>query len=421
MSDHNAYFESYERLLSLTNLAIATGKKSRKELAASMKDVQRLLDLLENPERTPYFIHVTGTSGKGSVCEAIRSGIHAAGIKVGMAVSPHTTTYLERFHIGDQLADPLELAQTIEHVLDAYMVYLEGGHSALNFFQLSNVIAIELFHRAGCRYAVLEVGCGGRFDATNVIPGEKLAIITNVDLDHQELLGNTRAKIAYEKSGIIQKGSTVISGEPRKALRRIMMREAEQFGDPLTFISKTKQDDYHAHNLAIAEAALDHLNISESPHIRHKLPCRFEVIQKRPEVILDGAHSLPKVEALSHSIRQMKQKPILIFGCKGTKDGKKMLKRLAPLSSGIITTRFTGTFNKAANPFTLLNSIAKKKRISGHLFPEDALKAAKTRSKGKIPILITGSLYLAGEIRSLYISEEEILKAKSSFPFDKDR
>ncbi|MDA0208522.1 MAG: Mur ligase family protein [bacterium] len=421
MSDHNAYFESYKRLLSLTNLAVVTGNTSRKELVSSLNNVRRLLEILEHPERSPFFIHVTGTSGKGSVCEAVRSGIHASGATVGMAVSPHTTTYLERFHIGDKLADPLELAKTIEHVVHAYTVYLEAGHAALNFFQLSNVIAIELFHRAKCRYVVLEVGCGGRYDATNVIPGEKLAIITNVDLDHQEILGNTRAKIAYEKAGIIKKGSTVISGEPRKALRHILLHEAEQVGAQITLVPRKKDDDYHAHNLAIAQAALNHLNIAQGPDIVHKLPCRFETVQQRPHIILDGAHSLPKVEALAKTLRSMKRKPVLVFGCKASKDGIKMLKRLTPNVAGIITTRFTSTFHKTANPFALLQYVPKKKRLGAYLFSEDALNAANAESNGKSPILITGSLYLAGEIRSLFVTENDILSAKSSFPFDKDR
>ncbi|RMD50856.1 hypothetical protein D6827_03285, partial [Candidatus Parcubacteria bacterium] len=227
----NDYHIAYKKLISLGNIVprpAAFGNKSKKELEESLKNLKKFLKLLGNPEKKMNFVHVTGTSGKGSVVTMVRQILSENGYKTASYTSPHTTCYLERFNINEKLVDPKILTSSINEVIKIYEKFLKQQNQALSFFELSVAVALYTFAKEKVDWCVLEVGCGGRYDATNVIPTPKAAIITNIDKDHVELLGNSLTKIAHEKAGIIKKGGLVFSGEKRPACRRIIRKEAQK-------------------------------------------------------------------------------------------------------------------------------------------------------------------------------------------------
>ena len=420
------YFRQYERLLSLTNLVTKQHTDSKQELDASLKRTSAFLKALGSPEKKMDFIHVGGTSGKGSVTQHVHSILQEAGEAVGSYTSPHTTTYLERFHFGDGLLKPGLLAQCIDEVITVYDGFLRK-HGWLTFFELSTCIAIYAIKKAGAEYCVLEVGCGGRYDATNVIPKPAVAVITNIDKDHTEILGSTLAEIAYEKAGIIKPHGVVLCGETRPSLKTIFQKEANKqqaslffIPPPVTKLLPKQAGLAQQHNAALAMQASKELGVKVSVMKRanknlQRLPCRFETVQQDPLVILDGAHSPAKMEATVRLIQTLHRPIRVLFGSVHNKDVENMLRPLSRVVDRISTTRFTSTFRKAAVPSQLLKLVTPKKRGIAYLDPFDALKAELAGMAKNEILIVTGSLYLAGELRAQWISENQILKNASSF------
>lgn len=422
--------EAYKKLISLSNLQTTSYSSSPQELEASLRRTKKLLRLVGTPEQHLRFVHITGTSGKGSTAYMMHEILRQSGISVGTYLSPHTTSYLERFLVNDRLIDPKIIVKGIEVMTSAYATLLKD-ESPMSFFELSTVLSIYAMERAGAKYMVLEVGCGGRYDATNVIPAPEIGIITNINKDHTKLLGDTLAQIAYEKAGIMKNRSTILCGELRPALKKIFTKEAIKKSSALFFIPPPTEDKVPAHlgkhqqhNAALAERAAQELGIDQETIDKalqsiRPLPCRFETISTKPRIILDGAHSRAKMEATANQLREIKGDVHILLGHVVDKPGDDFIKLLAPMAKMIHTTRFTTAVRKAANPVALLKQVPKRKRGESFIDPVVALNAIKkTLKKGDV-LLITGSLYLAGELRSRWISEEKILQSQSSFGFDK--
>lgn len=420
------FVQAFERLVSLGNLQLKTYTDSKEELARSMDRVRQFLLELGSPQKKLSFVHVAGTSGKGSVANYLHEILHADDRKVGTYTSPHTTSYLERFRTGELLIDPKLLTECIDEVIVVYQKQLAKHPDPMSYFELSTCLAFYAFAKAGMEWCVLETGCGGRWDATNVIQAPTVAVITNIDKDHTEILGNSLSLIAFEKAGIIKRGSTVFCGETRPALKKIFMNEAVEKATALFFIpppSAKKVPDalgrHQQHNAALAEAAARELGISDDVIKKafdetRSLPCRFETIQNEPLVILDGAHNVAKMKSTIALMQQLGEKAHIIFGCTATKDAEAMIDLLLPIAKTITTTRFTTTARKASNPALLLSKIPKAKRANFFLDPFQALAYTQSIAQ-KRSVLVTGSLYLAGELRSHWITEDQILKKRSSF------
>lgn len=421
---------AYEGLLSLGNLQTRSYTDSPKELKLSLDRVRKLLSELGDPQKKMEIIHVAGTSGKGSVVNYLHEILLADGKQVASYTSPHTTSYLERFRVNDRLIDSKILTSAIHDLIAAYEKLLGRNVDELSFFELSTVLAFLAFHRAGAKWLALETGCGGRSDATNVIPPPRVSIITNIDKDHVEILGSSLQEIAFEKAGIIKRGSVVFCGETRPALKKIFMHEAVQEGTALFFInppSTKKVPDllgrHQQHNAALAEAAA--LEIGVAPEVikqaleqTRPLPCRFETIQTKPLIILDGAHNVAKIKTTVELIKRLGQPVHLIFGCTANKEPHAMLRLLQGVAKTITTTRFATDYRKVSNPAKLLSLVPKAKRAGYFLDHAQALAHVKSLAKNT-PIVVTGSLYLAGEMRANWLSEEEIIKNRSSFPLTK--
>ena len=418
--------QAFDRLISLGNLQVGSYTDSKEDLVRSLDRVRRFLLEIGSPQKKLSFVHIAGTSGKGSVANYLHEILHADGRKVGTYTSPHTTTYLERFRTEEKLIDPALLTSCINELFTAYEKHLAKYPDSLSYFELSTCLAFYAFAKAGMEWCVLETGCGGRWDATNVIQAPTVAVITNIDKDHTEILGNSLSLIAFEKAGIIKRGSTVFCGETRPTLKKIFMNEAVEKATALFFVpppSAKKVPDalgrHQQHNAALAEAAAKELGIKEeviAKALEHTqpLPCRFETIQQEPLIILDGAHNVAKMKTTITLMQRLGEKAHIIFGCTATKDAEAMIDLLLPVAKTITTTRFTTTSRKASNPAILLSKIPKAKRANFFLDPLEAIRYVQSIAQDR-PILATGSLYLAGELRTLWIPESQILKNRSSF------
>ena len=422
----HAFLRAYEEMLSLNNLQLKQFSDSKAELIRSMKRLDAFLTQIDNPEKHLDFIHIAGTSGKGSVANMIHQILVEDGQKVGTYLSPHTTSFLERFRFGKGLMDPSILAKQIHFILKEYQKFLATGE-ILSFFELSTCLAIYSMKKAGVDWCILEAGCGGRWDATNIIPRPVVAIITNINKDHTDILGDSLALIAKEKAGIIKKGSTVLCGETRPSLKKIFTKEAIAEQAALFFVpppNNKKVDEtlgsHQQHNAVLAERAAKEIGVSETVIERalkkvQSLPCRFETMQKRPLIILDGAHSPAKIASTVERIKRLEKPVRLIFGCAANKEAEDMVKQLSPAVISITTTRFNLEFRKAANPAMLLGYVPKSKRAGYFINQKEALKHVKTIRQNDEVIVVTGSLFLSGEMRANWIPESEIIKNRSSF------
>ncbi|PIQ67249.1 hypothetical protein COY25_02285 [Candidatus Uhrbacteria bacterium CG_4_10_14_0_2_um_filter_41_7] len=420
------YHQAYEKLLSLTNLNTRAFSSSKKELRDSLNRTRSFLKALGHPEKNLKFIHVVGTSGKGSVAYLIHQMITESEQKVFTLNSPHTTTILERFLLNDGLVDANTFAQCVSNTLQIYTRFLQKSEPLL-YREIITCLGIYLAKKSGARWCVLEAGMGGRWDSTNVIPVPEVAIITNVNKDHTEFLGDSLTDIATAKAGIMKKGGTVLCGEVRPSLKKIFTKEAIKKNSALFFVPPPLENLVHRdmgpgmqHNAALAVRAGMEIGIKDEIIKKvlitpKQLPCRFETMSSRPMVILDGAHNPAKIRDTVERINSLGKKVHIIFGATSTKDAKEMVKLLLPVTETFTTTRFTETFKKAANPAELLKLIPSTKSRSYHLFPEDALNAVLAKATKDDIIVVTGSLYLAGELRSRWVSEAEIIEKANSF------
>lgn len=413
------YFNAVRRLTSLQNLEQPWKHSSPESLRDSFIRLRQLLARLGNPQDNFSFIHVTGTSGKGSVTHLIHEMLQADGRRVASYSSPHTTTLLERYAVGDKLLDPKVFVQAVNIVLAAHESHVREGKQDLTFFELTTCIAFVAFALEKVKWCVLEVGLGGHWDSTNIIKRKEVAVITNIDLDHTDVLGHTREEIAHEKAGIITGRCIVISGETKQNIRAIIKDAAEAKKSPVTFVT-APNDDHLLHNALIATAAaravgvtIDTVETALANH--HGLPCRFEVIQNSPRVIIDGAHNEAKMRATIRTLENSKMGRVhVIFACKGGKDAKTMLAQLVKVADSIHTTRYAVGRLNPEHPAELLRLVPKNKRGQMFLYAEDALQHVLNIADKNDTVLVTGSLYLAGELRTHWVSEEKILRTLSS-------
>ena len=313
------------------NLLTSVGKF---HISLGLERMEQILELLGNPQDKLSCIHVAGTNGKGSVCAILSSVLVSAGKKVGLYTSPHLFKYTERIQIcGEKIPDET-FAQYVFEISE-----LADSHGIdLTEFEILTAIMFKYFLDNDVEIVVLETGLGGRFDATNVIKRNLCSIITHVDFDHTERLGNTIDKIAYEKAGIIKSGCTCIVFEGKEVYYDV----ANEIGAALIVISPFESTEnlalkgvHQQENLSLALAAIKTVfgEISQEiideglKNVKH--PGRFQYIQEK-NLIIDGAHNPNGVNALKQSIDMYfpNQKRRFIFGCLKNKEYSKMLNSL---------------------------------------------------------------------------------------------
>jgi dihydrofolate synthase/folylpolyglutamate synthase len=395
------YAEAIQFLQGLQRFGARFGLETTRQLAAGAN----------HPERQLRFIHVAGTNGKGSTCAMLESIYRAAGYRPGLFTSPHLISFRERIQINRQFIPEAEVAR---------LVALTARHcpgSETTFFEFVTVMALQYFAEQNCDLVIWETGLGGRLDATNIVT-PIASVITNIGLDHQPWLGDTLAKIAAEKAGIIKPGVPVLTATDDPAALEVIRVAAQQCAAPLTVVTAGETGALRtraalplpgAHqmlNAALAVRTVETLRpqiaVPESA-IRRGLETvewagRLQWIT-RPDgrrYLLDGAHNLPGVAALVAALREQALVPnaTFILGLMQDKDWPAICPQLAPLARHIevvaLATERTAVPTELAHALVQANPAA-------CVHVAASLDEALERVPADSPAIITGSLYLVGE------------------------
>ena len=360
-----------------------------------LKNISCLLEKLRFPHKKLHFIHVAGTNGKGSVCAMISAILTSAGIKTGLYTSPHLIDVKERIRVNERDITKKEILQIAKKVVPF-------AKPETTYFEILTAIAIEHFNQMGVEIAIMETGMGGRLDATNICHGE-IAVITDISMDHVQYLGDTLEKIKNEKMAIIKPGSTAIIAGSIDYNYKIISRSLDFQKIRIGRYDNLKLNllgDHQARNCALVLKVIDVL-IDKGYRIPVKSitlglehtrwPARFQVLKKKPVIILDGAHNPAAAIVLQDTVKKyIGAKVTLIIGMLKDKDYATVLKNLLPIAKNIITV--TPKSDRALDGKTLKELITNKP-VEYKKSLQEALDAISSES----PALITGSLYLAGE------------------------
>ena len=401
-----------------------------KVMDLTLDRVWRLLERLGSPEKIlPPVIHIAGTNGKGSTLSMIRAGIEAAGFSAHAYTSPH----LERFHERIRLAGNLITEDSLSSVLDE--CYEANGPDKITYFEITTCAALLAMARVSGDYTLLEVGLGGRLDATNVIDQPKLCVITTIAIDHEAFLGDTLAKIAFEKAGIIKKGVPVVVGPQPKEAMDVIEEVAEKYHAPVTAYGRhwhaVREKDrllfkdekglcnlplpalpgaHQIANAGMAIAALRHLDFGqatlEGALTKAHWPARMQLLASgnlveaagTAELWLDGGHNPAAGEALAAHLVTLSPKPTyIVCGMLNTKDITGFLTPFAPNVKELIGVSIPNEINTLSAKQTVdyAQSTGIKARTAQTVL--EAIENIVQRDPSA-RILLCGSLYLAGEI-----------------------
>jgi dihydrofolate synthase/folylpolyglutamate synthase len=402
------------QLFSLTN--------EYRSIKYDLRNIQVLLDRLGNPHQSFRSVLIAGTNGKGSVAAMLSAMLPEA----GLYTSPHLQRLNERFRIGAQEISDADLAEIYAQVTTA-CTDLTGFLYPPTYFEMTTAMAFTYF-RDRVKLAILEVGLGGRLDATNVVR-QDVSVITSIGLDHQQFLGNTLDQIAAEKAGIIKYNEPVVIGPEaeydairehagsRLYMTRHLTREARPLRDgyyeldvttPIRQYKKLRPALAGRHqldNVIVAIRAAECLRLSRK-QIEHGVhaavwPGRLERIPGRPAFLLDGAHNETAMQALCETLSEFYPNGVsMVFGCMADKDYEKMLELLRPRVRQMIFTKVQGSRSKSPAE---LQALWPGAHVTDS--PGEALAFARAHCKPDETIMVCGSLYLIGEVRSLLESE----------------
>jgi dihydrofolate synthase/folylpolyglutamate synthase len=375
-----------------------------------LERISEMLGALGNPERAYRTVHVAGTNGKGSTCAMIEAGLREAGIRTGLYTSPHLIEATERIQVGgfqvtqEQFARAFDVVQAIP--LD----------SPATYFEHVTAMAFWLFREMKVETAVVEVGLGGRLDATNVVL-PAVTVITPVDFDHQMYLGDTIESIAAEKAGILKAGvPAVVARQRPEAMRVIEARVAElgskivrtedfpirdlqvdSRGSSFSALRCPLAGEHQVENAVAAALALQALGVNPQGISTAHWPGRLEHVSPNPDIILDGAHNAAGARALSKYLRRFySDRPLwMIFGALTDKAIDEVAAELFPLAQELVLTAPSSP--RAASPKDL-----QKLAQRGETAPDirAAIKMVQEQADAEDVIVITGSLYLVGEARA---------------------
>ena len=382
---------------------------------------KRLLAALGGPERAlgQRVLQVSGTKGKGSVARFCASILRAAGLRTGLFISPHLERVEERIQVGGECISGRDFAASVERVLAA----VEAQTFETTFFEAMLAAACLHFSERETDAVVLEVGMGGRLDATTAVPVTH-TLVTELSLDHTEVLGATVPEIAAEKAGILRPGVPVWSAsDPQSEAGRVVFARAQELGAPFHYVAEPMATPlgtdgveingldglripalgrHQAHNAALAAAACKELGVEsvrqglQSAHI----PGCCEWFATRPDVLLDGAHNQSSIAATLRTVADHfpGRRVHLLFALASDKQTDALCALLAPAVERVICTRTESP--RATDPAALADRPAWQGRARAEDDPERALALLLDAAGPEDLILVTGSLYLAGALRS---------------------
>jgi len=412
-----------------------------------LERVEAFLEVLGRPHHRYPKLHIAGTKGKGSVSAMLASALQAGGYKTGLYTSPHLHTYRERMQINAQPISRQEMATLVEEAQPLIAEFPE-----ITIFEVTTALAFRYFARHNVDVAVVEVGLGGRLDATNVIT-PLVSIITSLSLDHTYLLGDTLAEIAGEKAGIIKRGVPVVSAPQKPEARAVLEQVAAEREAPFTLVGEDwtweqlartlegqrlrvrrtqgaseLEGEYHIpllgdfqlENATTALAALDILHRRGELQLPREAvarglaqtswPGRMEVLNRDPLLIVDSAHHPYSAQTLMASLQRWFPDThwVLIYGASNDKDIKGMLKALLPHCEHTLVTR--SYHPRAAAPYVLADHCADLgygAEIAVN--PTRALEQASRHLKPGLGLLATGSIFLVAEIREAWAENNKPL------------
>ncbi len=417
-----------------------TGQEAFEELRSNAgpgikPGLSRTLDLLHqlgDPHLSGNYIHITGTNGKGSTAAIVSAVLNQAGFKVGLYTTPHLWTFHEQFQVNGEPISDVTFVRLAHQVLEIAM-RMEDRPSE---FELMTAIGFAYFREQNCDLVILEVGLGGRQDATNVIPSPEVAVITNIGLEHTAMLGNTRAEIAGEKSGIIKHGCNVLLYHQSAEVEHVVQDTCNRMNAPLLLtdpaalevISSDREGQsfryrgkgpYHIGLLGRfqvlnATTAIDVIdlmrlrgwNIEDGALLeglsKAKWPARMELARRDPDVILDGGHNPQCIEALADSLETLYpgEKLWFLTGVLADKNYAAMYDRLIPIAKGFVT--LTPENPRALRAEDLADYLKSKGQTAiACATAKEGLDTVFHLAAREDRICVCGSLYMIGEIRHL--------------------
>ena len=396
-----------------------------------LERVGEALRLCGSPQRHFPALHIAGTNGKGSTAALLHAVLSAAGYRVGLFTSPHLIDFRERIRLGDGYLSEQEVIAEVA----AVRAQVEPTGMQLTPFEMMTVLAFRAFARAHVDIAVVEVGLGGRLDATNVL-SPLAAVITSIALDHQAYLGTTLTDIAREKGGIIKPGVPVVIGQVNAESRTVLCDRArtqasktylsgrdftirDRAGGGIDYcglawrladLSLGLPGRFQYHNAAVALAALELVQSAfpvPEPAVRRGLqevqwPGRLDIVSEQPFVILDGAHNPHAVETLVTELPALLQdrKTRILFSVMRDKDWPAMLPLLARVATEVIVTRVSQP--RAEDPFVLQRAFAPFCPVRMIPDAQEACRLLLSEARPDEAIVICGSLFLVGEVLPLF-------------------
>ena len=392
--------------------------------------VWRLLDRMDHPEsRLPPVIHVAGTNGKGSTVAMLRAGLEATGATCHVYTSPHLVRFHERIRLAGRLIDEDALSALLDECLAA------NGPDPITYFEITTVAAMVAFARTPADWTLLEVGLGGRLDATNVVERPAACVITPVSMDHETFLGDTLDKIAFEKAGILKRGVPCVVGRQQDAALEVIERQAARVGAPLLIhgqhwhVSEERgrlvyQDEHGlrdlplpvlpgAHQIDNAGAALAVLRHLDQPDValegavsRAEWPARMQRLRDHPfaraypaaELWLDGGHNPDAGRALAAVLAGLPARDtVLVCGMQNTKDVTGYLRHLAGAAQRLVAVAIPGAAATLSAEATATAAVAVGLPAKTAPDIDSAMQMALAENPGA-RVLICGSLYLAGAV-----------------------
>lgn len=414
-----------------------------------LERMRLLLEFLGSPQDRLRIIHIAGTKGKGSVAALVTNILRCAGLRTGLFTSPHLTQIEERIQIDGQPIPPADLTRHMQTIEQAAVQVEAQGEAPPTFFEIITALGLLHFAAAAVEIVILEVGLGGRFDATNICT-PLVSVITSISYDHMAQLGPTLGQIAFEKAGIIKPGIPVVSGvlapEARAVIARIAgERQAplHQLGQDFTYtwqpgdivtdcpprLSWTGPwgqevlpalelglwGEHQAQNAAVAIACIAGLCTRGQVQVSVAAlaqglrtvvwPARVEVVSRRPWIILDCAHNVASIQSLLDTLRGIPaRRRLLLLAASRDKDLDGMIRLLVTHFDEAIFTQYSSS-TRGADPTTL---VSLWQDLGGPLAemipsPAEALAAARARLHAEDLLCVTGSVFLAGELRPALI------------------
>jgi len=385
--------------------------------ASAPKRFGTLASLLNIPDKEIKYIHVAGTNGKGSLCEYISESLIAAGFKTGKFTSPYLVRINERIMLNNALIPDDDLSRLCEKAAE----FADTGYSQ---FEILTAAALLYFSENNADYAVIETGIGGLLDCTNIITPE-IGVITKIGLDHTDILGKTLAEIAKHKAGIIKGGVPVVTDPTQdERVLEVIAKTAQSKNSPLIipglsaleimnsdifgsdFVYKNQAyrvnmgGEHQIYNALTAIEALNIIGIDgefiKSGISAARVKARLQVISENPPFILDGAHNPDGLRAAREAFSGLSGKKVIVTGMLKSKDFVNGLKELVKIPDAAFV--LTDGFSPDAVPAGELAKICREYGISRVITESDSAKVPETAKKLGEAVLVTGSLYLAGEI-----------------------